>query len=262
MELERQKIKNKSKTEEKEEKKEENENEVKLWLTNIVKLPQYYILFEDDGYDDLKEVKTFTKTELKEMGITKNGHIKRLMRFIEQLSDNSMAKTNKSTNENNQSDEEKKDIDENNLVTNAVVICVAISEYDDKDKYKSLPSVKEDVTHYKKILGDKYNYTVWSSLDEFKNGRMTKKDVNKFINNCKLKIVDYDDDDFKCLYDGIFISISGHGTVDSIITSDGDKIKYTRIRQKLSSVESLENVPRIFCIDACRLFDANVKIER
>ena len=29
------------------------EDEVSLWLINIVKLPQYTQLFEDEGYDDL-----------------------------------------------------------------------------------------------------------------------------------------------------------------------------------------------------------------
>eukprot|EP01084_Bolivina_argentea_P209796 357274_1 len=49
----------------KEEKENENEQftEVQEWLTNIVKLPEYYKLFEEDGYDELEDIKSITDKE-------------------------------------------------------------------------------------------------------------------------------------------------------------------------------------------------------
>eukprot|EP01084_Bolivina_argentea_P033828 62540_1 len=71
------------------------ENEVKLWLTNIVKLPAYYSLFEEDGWVELDDVKTLTDDKLKEIGIKKGGHRNKILRKINELN-----KSNVSANDN------------------------------------------------------------------------------------------------------------------------------------------------------------------
>ena len=68
------------------EKKEETEEEkVKKWLENTVKLPQYYQVFMEQGFEDLESIGHVTENNLKEMGIDKIGHRNKIIRYSRQL---------------------------------------------------------------------------------------------------------------------------------------------------------------------------------
>eukprot|EP01083_Nonionella_stella_P087927 244819_1 len=56
-------------------------------------------------------------------------------------------------------------------------------------------------------------------------------------------------------YDALFVAISGHGTSDGVKCSDGKIIRYSRIRQWFESPNQLKEIPRFFCIDACRVVE-------
>eukprot|EP01083_Nonionella_stella_P274912 933556_1 len=70
---------------------DDNEDEsekdvVRIWLTDIVKLPQHYSLFVENGYCTLRIVGAIhNKSELEEIGITLPGHQTRIMREINRL---------------------------------------------------------------------------------------------------------------------------------------------------------------------------------
>ena len=60
-------------------------DEVYKWLEDIVRLPQYYDIFVDNGFDDMEFIKDVTNEDLQEIGIDKLGHRKRLMKCIDEL---------------------------------------------------------------------------------------------------------------------------------------------------------------------------------
>ena len=55
------------------------------WLKDTVKLPKYYGLLIDQGFDDLESVEDLTMDDLKQIGIDKLGHQKRIIKYAQQL---------------------------------------------------------------------------------------------------------------------------------------------------------------------------------
>ena len=55
------------------------------WLANIVRLPQYYEMFMDQGFDDFEIIADITLNDLKEMGIDKIGHRKQILKYATKL---------------------------------------------------------------------------------------------------------------------------------------------------------------------------------
>ena len=49
------------------------ESKLKEWLTNEVKLPQYFVALKGDGFDDMESVQDVTEDDLKAIGIDKTG---------------------------------------------------------------------------------------------------------------------------------------------------------------------------------------------
>eukprot|EP01083_Nonionella_stella_P050793 134999_1 len=71
-----------------EERTERDRAMVREWLTQKVKLPQYYDVLVNNGYDSLDIVQEITMTnELKEIGIVLKGHVLKLMTEIKRLAD-------------------------------------------------------------------------------------------------------------------------------------------------------------------------------
>jgi len=57
---------------------------IKEWLTHCG-LTQYHQLLVEAGYDDIDFIADITRDELIEVGVSKYGHLKRLMKSIGQL---------------------------------------------------------------------------------------------------------------------------------------------------------------------------------
>lgn len=57
---------------------------VKEWLS-LCGLVQYHQVLLDAGYDDIDFIADITRDELIEVGVSKYGHVKRLMKSIGQL---------------------------------------------------------------------------------------------------------------------------------------------------------------------------------
>ena len=60
----------------------ESELEVQRWMVNILKLPQYFQLFIDNGYDEIETIMEMDDKELQDIGINKKGHRKKILRYI------------------------------------------------------------------------------------------------------------------------------------------------------------------------------------
>eukprot|EP01083_Nonionella_stella_P008911 25806_1 len=60
-------------------------SEAEEWLCNTVKLPQYLDAFVSNGFELLSDIQEIDNETLKEVGISKLGHQKRLMREIAKL---------------------------------------------------------------------------------------------------------------------------------------------------------------------------------
>ena len=66
-------------------KEETEEMKLKKWMEDEVKLPQYFELLKEDGFDDLESVLDVTEDDLKAMGIDKTGHRRKILKFVTKL---------------------------------------------------------------------------------------------------------------------------------------------------------------------------------
>jgi len=57
----------------------------KTWVEGTLELPQYFDLFVENGIEDIATIQSFTKEELKEIGIDKIGHVKKILNAIDSL---------------------------------------------------------------------------------------------------------------------------------------------------------------------------------
>eukprot|EP01083_Nonionella_stella_P014629 41078_1 len=75
----------------------EDERELlKDWLSQKVRLPQYYDALVDNGYDTLDIIKEITdEKELTAIGIDLKGHVMKLMKEIQRLGSTSLYEVNK-----------------------------------------------------------------------------------------------------------------------------------------------------------------------
>eukprot|EP01084_Bolivina_argentea_P007475 14013_1 len=62
----------------------QNEMSIEKWLTDVVRLPEYISNFVDNGFD-MEILNDTTKEDLKEIGIKKLGHIKKILKAIESM---------------------------------------------------------------------------------------------------------------------------------------------------------------------------------
>ena len=66
-------------------KEETEEDKLRKWMENEVKLPRYFNVLKENGFEDMESVLDLTLIEMKEMGIDKMGHRKRIMKHIAKL---------------------------------------------------------------------------------------------------------------------------------------------------------------------------------
>ena len=66
-------------------KEETEEMKLKKWMEDEVKLPQYFALLKENGFEDLDGVQDLTENDLREMGIEKMGHRRKIIKFVSKL---------------------------------------------------------------------------------------------------------------------------------------------------------------------------------
>eukprot|EP01083_Nonionella_stella_P300316 1024633_1 len=140
------------------------------------------------------------------------------------------------------------------MVQNLFIICIAIGEYLAADR-ENIYDVCRDVANYRNVLGEKYKYKFMSSVEMKGNVgyKMTKTDVETYINECLKELIKGEGIKQTTEYDALLVTFSGHGTIDSIVCSDDQMIKYTTIRGWFRKLAALNQIPRFFCVDACRV---------
>eukprot|EP01084_Bolivina_argentea_P129172 228166_1 len=134
-------------------------------------------------------------------------------------------------------------------INDVMVICLGITKYNKKTKLNQLLGVKNDIENCKNILGEQYGYRILSSFDEYPTGEITRNDAEKFIDSCMHELVNYNEESHKLLYQALIVTLSGHGSTDGLICSDGEIIRFDTIGEMFSNEESLQAIPLIFCID-------------
>ena len=70
----------------------ESQSCVYTWLNDVVQLPEYFQLFIDEGYDFMDSIMDMNEDDLRDIGIVKKGHRKRILKCLQ--------KRNMETNEN------------------------------------------------------------------------------------------------------------------------------------------------------------------
>ena len=131
------------------------------------------------------------------------------------------------------------------------MICVAIKHFDNFD---DLLSVDNDIDNYEEVLQNTYNYQIIKNNVSIK---CSKKELKKFLIFCRQKVLteNDDDDDIQLTKDGIIVTFSGHGTHDAFYCSNNEKFYYSDIRAIFTADEHLCTIPKIFLVDACRIYN-------
>ena len=60
---------------------------VEEWLKDTVRLPQYYRVLMDQGFDDMESIGDITLDDLIKVGIDKIGHQKKILKYVQKLND-------------------------------------------------------------------------------------------------------------------------------------------------------------------------------
>ena len=157
-------------------------------------------------------------------------------------------------------------------IVNPLVLAICISAYD-SDRFKTLPGAKKDMESLIKLFKDTFGFDMISNkiskktneyrvseskffkkLDETRLKLSAKKDNNSDSDSDSDSSGSDSDKNDKKKYDGLIFVFAGHGYEDGIFTSDGKRIRITKIKTHFSSknVPLLKDSPKIFIIDACR----------
>ncbi|ETO14774.1 hypothetical protein RFI_22594 [Reticulomyxa filosa] len=127
------------------------------------------------------------------------------------------------------------------IIKNALVIMIAVSEYDIKD-VSSLPGVKKDIANFHEVFHNELGYTF-----VFLNYKMTVDNIE-----CLVQILNSQKNLQE--YDGLIVIICGHGLQDMLLTSDGKYISIGQLCEIFVSdnLKVFCNLPKIFMVDICR----------
>eukprot|EP01083_Nonionella_stella_P262009 891419_1 len=226
---------------------------------------EYVKTFRLEKFKTMDQLQQLTNDNLKELGVAM-AHRNKITNGIQEH----FAK-NEAVNEvirHKEDDDEKKiqnDVTSNTeapiVVLDLLSIGIVIGEYDAAD-IDDIPDVCCDVANYHDVLGKEYKYKFMSSVDMKGNRgyRMTKRDVEEYIDTeCLPELIGGSGFKPKAKYDGLLVAFSGHGTLTSFVCSDNKKIAYSTIRKKFESHAVLRQIPRFYCVDACRIDDLEPK---
>jgi len=133
-------------------------------------------------------------------------------------------------------------------VCNPLVLMLAISEYQNPEKWPHLKGVEErDMVNFKEIFEKYFHYDFNCNEKPFMTRKAVLDYFHKVLKNFGLETN-------KNEYDGLIIILCGHGDNDSLITSGGNALPIEQIRELFNcqSLPSFKEYPKIFIVDACR----------
>eukprot|EP01083_Nonionella_stella_P118330 353243_1 len=211
-------------------------------------LQEYVNAFGQNKLENIDQLRTISGDELKEIGVVAMGHRLKIKDAIK-------AHFQKAVEVNEVM--MRNDDDHNTYIAD-----VAEDMADNNDDAKDIPDVCCDVANYRSVLSREYKYKLMCSVDMDGNPgytyKMSKQDVADYINNeCLPELLGGSLIKPKVKYDALLVALSSHGTLDSIVCSDGKMIAYSTIRQWFQTHTVLRTIPRFYCVDACRVKEAN-----
>eukprot|EP01083_Nonionella_stella_P123092 370688_1 len=148
-----------------------------------------------------------------------------------------------------------------NNTRNVLVFSVGIGEYDTDSGYGPLPDIIMDLSRYKHTFADRYGYTLISN-DDYNHRNMYKSDgtqrtyylsdtdLYELLLEVRRKLFS-NHDQTQLLFDALIVTISSHGVSKGIVCSDGTILAYKEIK-KIFSDSTLDRIPKIYIVDACR----------
>eukprot|EP01083_Nonionella_stella_P317434 1155828_1 len=194
----------------------------------------------------MDHVKNVTKSDLNDMGIKVLGH---RTRIVDGIAAHFSAKLRQRRVKTQQ---QSKQNDNGNARNNPLMICIALEEYAAMANLKTA----KDIEAYKSVFEKLYNYKV---IANDPSQPMNAKQLMKFLRKTRVShLYDYEED--KANHDSLIVTFGGHGTYDSVICSDGSKVKHKEIRDAFK-IPELNGIPKIFLFDSCRSDDDPEKEE-
>ena len=138
-------------------------------------------------------------------------------------------------------------------MSNAFVLMICASKYQDDKNLKDLPSTKKDMQLMKQLWCDKYNFTMKTNNKTNDEYFLTKSEFQNLIDETRVILRRN-----KNNYDGFIFIYCGHGYENGIRTSKDERISFKRIKQSFSASEipGFKDKPKIYIIDACRSLNA------
>ena len=130
-------------------------------------------------------------------------------------------------------------------MTNGLVVAIPIGHYERYCNFTNLP-VDRDAKNMKELA----EYLEYNFLTIDGKLNWTEKEVMDFMQNRVCQ--EFFDEAGNPKYDGLIVSLSGHGVRNHIVTSDGKRIDRTSIHRCISNQRpKIREFPRIFIFDAC-----------
>eukprot|EP01084_Bolivina_argentea_P043337 79851_1 len=144
-----------------------------------------------------------------------------------------------------QQNNDEKSIDNNYEISNALVLLVCIATYDqcNNSLLESLKGVNVDQNNIKSLFQKRYKYDLVTN----KNDKVTLNDLENLMDETR-KL--FRNDDYQCL----FVIYSGHGTKNTLITSDLKEMSRIKFESYFNgyAVKNKIQIPKIYFVDACR----------
>eukprot|EP01084_Bolivina_argentea_P052804 96962_1 len=140
-------------------------------------------------------------------------------------------------------------------IRNPMVIVMVIGQYDQNPQdsdftdvtFLDLTGIEKDIEHMTQLFYQTLNYEILPIYSESITVYWTKNELISFL---KTKASILNENIHK--YDGLILTISGHGVEDHIITSDHKKIRKEHIHRFFSdNYPAVRNIPRMFIFDCC-----------
>ena len=150
-------------------------------------------------------------------------------------------------------------------IRNPMVVLLSIGDYDDEPKDPDIDAavnnldVDVDINNLLELFRDGFKYKIYPEYpDEYPNIHWTKDELIKLLTEYAQIFADNvitnnnNNDDTGYKFDGLIVSISCHGIINNILTSDYKLIEKNVIHRMFSSYfPASRHVPRVILYDCC-----------
>eukprot|EP01083_Nonionella_stella_P306561 1074115_1 len=248
---------------------DEEPDEMKLWFKNM-KLQRYYQWFIDAGYGHLSSLnESVQDADLQKLGIKQERHRIKILKAIKEKEQRQKEEKRRKEAEQKRLEEQRRKeeeqkreshhddaeynnrIDLNKAVTrvdNGVAMFFGVAKYISK-LYKDLGDIDDDERHFRNTFAKEYGYRFVSNA--YKNRTWTRDQALAWIQSMRDEILLKNG---RIQYNGLIFCGASHGSMHSIICSDGTTLEVARIRSFFASSVKIQfkYLPKIFIFNCCR----------